>query len=177
MLDIAIWSLDTAVSPADLDGRRYFGAGDERRANVQAYRYWIARAAGRRMPSLLDCADLETAPFAARAAVVRLAVDGDEMEICSIGTGLDAELAPPGGPIRELFVELLERLPLVTVQGVPVGFEADLPGIASIDRDFAYRGILLPLGENENVISHVLAVLNWRRGGWRDAEPLPDDMR
>lgn len=135
--------------------------GNERRLHVRAYDYWRARAAGRAMPMLADCADIESSAFAGRMAIIDLARDDHPARLRSVGAALAAEL-PRRGAIEQspLLAELIRRLPAVALQRAPIGFEAELP--QETGAGICFRGILLPLADEAGEIAHVLGVMNWR---------------
>ncbi|MDO6413069.1 hypothetical protein Q4F19_01615 [Sphingomonas sp. BIUV-7] len=152
--DASSWSRGTSFEPLPV-------IASERRLHVRAFNYWRARADGRAMPTLADCADIETMPFAGRMAIVDLARAGQAARIRSIGSELAAELpAAKAGASEGLFAELIRRLPAVATRRTPIGFEADVPDGA--ESGTCYRGILLPIADETGVIAHVLGVVNWR---------------
>lgn len=147
---------------------------NERRMHLRAYNYWQARLGGRAMPKLSDCADLAEMPFASNMALIDLGKSDQDTRISRIGAALEAGVAPQQRATRELFAELLSRLPVVVAQCAPVAFEADMPVIASADAAYCYRGILLPLSDETGALAHVLAVMNWR--GVNDEDRAQDKL-
>lgn len=162
MFELGTWTFIDAAAADEATCKGFFGADNERRMHLQAYRYWQSRLAGRRMPRLSDCADLMATSFASRLALIDLPGAAADARISVVGIGLEKDLRSAHLTMRDPFASLLERLPLIEAEGAPIAFEADLPFLASADADYAVRGILLPLADDAGRISAVMAVMNWR---------------
>jgi hypothetical protein len=134
--------------------------GSERRLHVRAYHYWRALADERPMPTLADCADLGKTGFAKKMILIDLAKGQKPARIRTIGEDLMAEMPSPDSAGSGLVDELLARLPTVAMQRSPIGFEAETPEGEEAGRCF--RGILLPIADDEGAIAHVLGVMSWR---------------
>ncbi|QJU59376.1 hypothetical protein HL653_17880 [Sphingomonas sp. AP4-R1] len=135
--------------------------GSERRLHVRAFHYWRARADGRPMPRLEDCADLSEAGFARQMILIDLAKGDRPARIRAVGRDLVEEVPNAEIPAGSLIDELLVRLPTVALQRAPVGFEAEAPAGEDLGRCF--RGILLPIAGDDDAIAHVLGVISWRQ--------------
>lgn len=132
----------------------------ERRLHIRAFEYWRARADGRAMPTLADCADMQRMPFAARTILIDLARGEAAARIRTVGDALSGDVQGGNAAGSGLLDELLARLPIVALQRAPIGFEAETPDGAENGRQF--RGILLPLSDDEGTMAYVLGVLSWR---------------
>jgi hypothetical protein len=132
----------------------------ERRLHVRAYHYWRARADGRAMPTLGDCADIASTGFAKQMILIDVASGDRRARIRTIGRDLARELPTSDGAGSGLVEELLVRLPTVALQRSPIGFEAETPGHDEGGRCF--RGILLPIADESGAIAHVMGVMSWR---------------
>jgi hypothetical protein len=134
--------------------------GSERRLHVRAYHYWRALADDRPMPTLADCADLGETGFASKMILIDLAKGQKPARIRSVGEDLVAEMPSAESTGSGLVDELLARLPTVAMQRAPIGFEAETPEGEEAGRCF--RGILLPIADDDGAIAHVLGVMSWR---------------
>lgn len=154
---------------------------EERRLHILAYELWASLLDGREFPSLVDFTSEAIAFFREQSFLIDFSQGYAAPEIRFIGGELQAqsEARLTGRPLADAPRQsLIGRLGThhmeVLANRSPIGFEAEFE--TAEDENTLYRGILLPLSDDNEHIHFILGVANWKseRLGGR-ADQGPDD--
>lgn len=142
-------------------------SGDERRLHIQAFNYWHSLLDGREFPAVGDMQPEELDRFRHRSFLIDfphgygrpiMRFIGQEI-IDEEGTDYSGRVAsdiPGEGLLGRLTVHYME----VLANRSPIGFEA------AHDRTdgkvLLYRGILLPLSDDNETVHFILGVMSWK---------------
>lgn len=138
----------------------------ERRLQVRSYEAWVEAAEGRPFPSPLGVAASGLAAFRDNSFLIDLTDGPLAPKLSSIGDALlfDCGEVVPDSPDRVPSLSVLSRLTdhylQVVANRAPVGFEADFKN--RLKQKIRYRGIMLPLSSNGEVVDFVMGVINWQ---------------
>lgn len=141
---------------------------EERRLHILAYELWASLLDGREFPSLVDFTSAAIAFFRDQSFLIDFSNGYATPEIRFIGRDLQAQIEAPlaGQALREApGGSLIGRLGThhmeVLANRSPIGFEAEFE--TAEDENTLYRGILLPLSDDNEHIHFILGVANWKR--------------
>ena len=138
---------------------------DERRMLMRAHATWSSLRRAEDFPAIAALDMAELADFSDHAVLLDFSGGIENPVIAFLGRELAAECGH-ATPIRRLSdipgTSLLSRIADHYVQilayQAPVGFEAEF--VNQSGRTMLYRGMLLPFGDDDGIISHVLGVIN-----------------
>ena len=140
---------------------------DERRMHVRAYNYWVSLLAGRPFPSIGDVDPGTVEDFGAHSVLLDFSRNSENPEIAYLGTELRAECGIDRTikninqvPARSLLSRLTDHYLQIIANRAPIGFEAEFVGQRG--HNMMYRGILMPLSSNGEVIDFIYGVINWK---------------
>lgn len=155
---------------------------EERRLHILAYELWASLLDGREFPSLVDFTSEAIAFFRDQSFLIDFSQGYATPEIRFIGVDLQAQSdarltgrpladAPRQSLIGRLGTHHME----VLANRSPIGFEAEFE--TAEDENTLYRGILLPLSDDNEHVHFILGVANWKseRLGGRADEPAEDE--
>ena len=160
--DDSVWDREFDVElPAEPIGQ------EERRMQMRAHAIWSTLRENEAFPPIAALNATDMADFADQAVLLDFSAGIENPAIAFLGAGL-AEECGAEAPIRHLSdipgTSLLSRVAGHYVQilayQAPIGFQAEF--VNRHQRTTLYRGMLLPFGDADGVISHVLGVLNWK---------------
>jgi hypothetical protein len=140
---------------------------DERRMHVRAYNYWVSLLAGRPYPSIQDVDPHNIEDFGPHSVLLDFSRDAEDPAIAFLGRalraecGLDAAIGRIGEvPSRSLLSRLTDHYLQIIANRAPIGFEAEF--VSQRGHNTLYRGILMPLSSDGEVIDFIYGVINWK---------------
>ena len=140
---------------------------DERRMHVRAYNYWVSLLAGRPFPSIGDVDPGTVEDFGANSVLLDFSRNPENPEIAYLGAELREECGIDRAirtinqvPARSLLSRLTDHYLQIIANRAPIGFEAEFVGQRG--HNMMYRGILMPLSSNGDVIDFIYGVINWK---------------
>jgi hypothetical protein len=143
------------------------GAGRERRISARAYNYWVSLLAGREFPSVADLNANDIGGFRDNSILLDFTLDRDQPVLRYIGKGLrdesglsTNELRPQDVPGKSLLSRLTAHYMEIIANRAPIGFEAEFHNVHG--RLTFYRGILLPLSDDDQNINFIYGVISWK---------------
>ncbi len=151
----------------DADMPPALGAGRERRVSARAYNYWVSLLAGREFPSVADLNANDIANFRDQSILLDFTIDPEQPILRYIGKGLrdesglsTNELRPQDVPGKSLLSRLTAHYMEIIANRAPIGFEAEFHNVQG--RLTFYRGILLPLSDDDANINFIYGVISWK---------------
>jgi hypothetical protein len=143
------------------------GVGRERRISARAYNYWVSLLAGREFPSVADLNANDIGGFRDNSILLDFTLDRDQPVLRYIGKGLrdesslsTNELRPQDVPGKSLLSRLTAHYMEIIANRAPIGFEAEFHNVHG-NLTF-YRGILLPLSDDDQNINFIYGVISWK---------------
>src|SRR6476469_1592020 len=150
---------------------------DERRMHVRAYNYWVSLLSDRDFPSIEDLEPGEVSDFAETSVLLDFTCGGDNPAIPYVGTAIREECALEDDmrtiadvPGRSLLSRLTDHYMQIIANRAPVGFEAEFENPHG--NSICYRGILMPFSSDGESIDFIYGVINWKRVGEPDEQPI-----
>lgn len=150
-------------------------AVDERRMQVRAYNYWVSLLNGRAYPSVADLDPSSLDDFGPHSILLDFTADREQPAIRFIGRALRAEcglerhdITLSEVPTRSLISRLTDHFFQIIANRAPVGFEAEF--VSQRGNNTLYRGILMPLSSDGEVIDFIYGVINWKELAEADLE-------
>jgi hypothetical protein len=150
---------------------------DERRMHVRAYNYWVSLLDGRDFPSIEDLEPGEVHDFSSNSVLLDFTCGGDNPAIPYVGTAIREECALEDDmrtiadvPSRSLLSRLTDHYMQIIANRAPVGFEAEFENPHG--NSICYRGILMPFSSDGEAIDFIYGVINWKRVGEPDEQPI-----
>lgn len=152
-------------------------AGDDRRMQVRAYKFWASLLHGQPFPRIGDL-DLHNLPDFGPSSVL-LDLSGPIPAIRFLGDQLRAEAGLPESintlaqiPPRSLISRLTDRCADLVSSQNALGFEAEF--LSHKGQETLYRGLLLPFSSNGAHVDFAYGVISWKT---RDAPVLRQARR
>ncbi len=152
---------------ADADVPPALGGGRERRVSARAYNYWVSLLAGRDFPSVADLNANDIGAFRDHSILLDFTADPEQPVLRYIGKGLREEsglstneLRPQDVPGKSLLSRLTAHYLEIIANRAPIGFEAEFHNVHG--RLTFYRGILLPLSDDDVSINFIYGVISWK---------------
>lgn len=140
---------------------------DERRMNIKAYNYWASLLRGRLFPSIMDLEPDKLREFEAKSLLLGLSDGPDNPRILYLGSSLrDASGVQPLNvslndvPQGTIVSRLAHHYLEIIANRAPIAFEAEF--ISGHGALIMYRGILLPLSSDGEVIDFIYGVVSWK---------------
>ena len=140
---------------------------NERRMHVRAYNHWRSMLNGRPYPSIGDFDPRTLEDFGGHSVLLDLSSDFKDPKIAYLGGVVRDECVNDNDihhisevPARSLLSRLTDHYLETIANRAPVGFEAEFfsqRGLKTL-----YRGILLPLSSNGELIDYIYGVINWK---------------
>ena len=162
---------ETALSPAyedepAMDRPPEIGV-DERRMHVRAYNYWVSLLKGRAFPDIQDVDPHNIEDFGANSVLLDFSQNPHDPRIVFLGRalreecGLDLAIRKISEvPSRSLLSRLTDHYMQIIANRSPIGFEAEF--VSQRGFNTLYRGILMPLSSNGEMIDFIYGVINWK---------------
>jgi len=145
-------------------------SGIERRMNVRAYNHWSSLLNGRTFPSVDDIKQEDLGDLANNAILLDFSADPTSPAVCFIGDALREECGLENDymplmtvdtiPARSLISRLVAHYCELLQVRAPIGFEAEF--ISNRGNTTNYRGILMPLSKQNDLIDHIFGVISWK---------------
>jgi len=140
---------------------------DERRMHVRAYNYWVSLLGGRAYPSIADLDPANIEDFGPHSVLLDFSRDPEDPEIAFLGKALRTECDLDSNirnisqvPSRSLLSRLTDHYLQIIANSAPIGFEAEFVGQRG--HNTLYRGILMPLSTDGELIDFIYGVINWK---------------
>lgn len=140
---------------------------DERRMHVRAYNYWVSLLGGRPYPSIQDVDPHTIQDFGPHSVLLDFSNSQDDPEIAFLGRALRIECALDTAishisevPSRSLLSRLTDHYMQIIANCAPIGFEAEFVNQRGFNT--LYRGILMPLSSDGQIIDFIYGVINWK---------------
>lgn len=141
--------------------------GRERRLNLRAYSYWESLLNGRDFPSITDMSPDKIEAFRDNSLLLDFTRDPEKPVLRYIGNSLReeagvslSESAPDSVPGRSLVSRLTDHYLEILANRAPIGFEAEF--VSRRGTQTLYRGILLPLSDDNVNIDFIYGVISWK---------------
>ena len=162
---------ETAVSPAcddepAMERPPEIGV-DERRMHVRAYNYWVSLLKGRAFPDIQDIDPHTIEDFGANSVLLDFSKNPHDPQIVFLGRALREECGLAMAirrisevPPRSLLSRLTDHYMQIIANRSPIGFEAEF--VSQRGHNTLYRGILMPLSSNGEMIDFIYGVINWK---------------
>lgn len=140
---------------------------EERRMQMRAHAYWSSLCRRDAYPPVAALAMADLDDFADHAVLLDFSGGIENPVVAFLGKDLAAECGDAMAirrladiPGTSLLSRIADHYVQILAYQAPVGFEAEFvsPGNATT----VYRGMLLPFGDAEGIISHVLGVITWK---------------
>ena len=145
---------------------------EERRMQLRTYGHWANLRRTHAFPLIADLrmeelTALAGSDFPGHAVLLDFSGGMENPSIGFLGEDLARECGEAGAirrlsdiPGTSLLSRIAEHYVQILAYQAPIGFEAEF--LNREHRTMLYRGILLPYGDADGVISHVLGVINWK---------------
>ena len=140
---------------------------DERRMHVRAYNYWVSLLNGRPYPSIGDVDPHTIEDFGGNSVLLDFSQDPQDPQLAFLGRALREECGVDQSihnisqvPSRSLLSRLTDHYMQILANRAPIGFEAEF--VSHRGHNTLYRGILMPLSSNGDMIDFIYGVINWK---------------
>ncbi len=141
--------------------------GYERRVSVRAYNYWASLLGSRNFPSVHDLQAEAIESFRDHSILMDFSQGPNNAVLRYIGKGLREEcglgvsdIKPDEVPGKSLLSRLTDHYLEIIANRAPIGFEAEFTNAQG--HPLMYRGILLPLSDDDDSINFIYGVLSWK---------------
>ncbi len=141
--------------------------GYERRVSVRAYNYWASLLGNRNFPSVHDLQAEAIESFRDHSILLDFSQGPQNAVLRYIGKGLRDEcglgvsdIKPDDVPGKSLLSRLTDHYLEIIANRAPIGFEAEFNNAKG--HPLMYRGILLPLSDDDDNINFIYGVLSWK---------------
>lgn len=138
---------------------------EERRLQTRAYNEWARVGKGKPFPSLQDMEKVSIPEFREQSFLLEVGADESDPRFVFVGDHLlfdceeDGTISQLGDvPALSLLSRLTDRYLQCLAHRAPVGFEAAF--INRQEHNLLYRGILMPISQDGDVIDHVWGTMN-----------------
>ncbi len=157
---------DVDASDHAVDAPAAIGS-DERRMHVRAYNHWVSLLDGRALPSIEDLNPAEMTDFGPNSVLLDFTGGAENPAIAYLGAKLghecgfdEAPMTVADVPARSLLSRLTDHYLQIIANRAPIGFEAEF--VNTREHNTMYRGILMPLSSDDDMIDFVYGVINWK---------------
>ena len=140
----------------------------EKRLHLRAYRYWESLLDGREFPALVDLKPDGIGEFRDKSFLIDFVDSYDSPVLRFVGAAIteamdavDHQGRPIASvPVNSLLGRLTDHYMEVLANRAPIGFEAEY--FDDDGREVRYRGILMPLSDDNETIHFIYGVMNWK---------------
>ncbi|RIV85407.1 hypothetical protein D2V17_10625 [Aurantiacibacter xanthus] len=141
---------------------------NERRMQVRAYNFWASQLGDGHLPNIASLDPTNVADFGVNAVLLDFSDGSDDPRVTFLGAAL-AEECEVGTrdirrlsdvPSRSLLSRITDHYMQIIANQAPIGFEAEF--VNQRGSSILYRGILLPYTGDNQTITHIYGVINWK---------------
>ena len=140
----------------------------EKRLHLRAYRYWESLLDGREFPALVDLKPDGIGEFRDKSFLIDFVDSYDSPVLRFVGAAITEAMDAvdhqgrtiASVPVNSLLGRLTDHYMEVLANRAPIGFEAEY--FDDDGREVRYRGILMPLSDDNETIHFIYGVMNWK---------------